>query len=663
MERQAKYQRITSLRNRLPRCTQRALAAFIAESKRGDLPDITSRQDIRDARDAIVSSVTPYGPLIQDIKLRGTQNNDVLVKVVNPLAMMYLAAQKKHFGSVLKSAASSHMCSCAHPWKLCLYADEAKPGNRKKQDNRRALQNIYFSLLEFGAAALAKEDLWLVAGTVKANVVLGVEAGMSQLIGGILKLFFSSTGHNVEKAGMTLLLHDGTTMRLFLKLSCILGDESALHQIWMCKGSSGIRCCLECPFIAGRSWTAAAHIADGARLKRFHDVCTIQECERHSKQSVLAIIDGLGADKLVLGKGKFEEKQTVLGFVHNASSILCDPELREIIDPSSQNTYDWVHNVCQGCWQITMWHVLRELSTVKPEKPGSGCFQFRHIHEYLQNWTWPRRIGDKARLGADLFSPKRAKSHMAASTIKATISEVLTVHDIIAHWLRAVVLPSGLYDDECACYISLSTLINVLWQCAKLHISAELVAEATSAFLHSFTSAFGTDPWVWKFHAILHHALYVRRYGWSPHTIMVERKHKWILSIAEDMHNDKASDNVLREVLARQLWNLENASFLDMTIGLVNPHKPSRRLRAFLSSSLSFPEEVFLTSSQARYSEFEVCSKGDVVAIKDGVAWFPAQVYFHASAHDVAFAAVLQFVLHERHASFNIWQKGETAFF
>ena len=68
---------------------------------------------------------------------------------------------------------------------------------------------------------------------------------MPQYIGVILKLAFDPRGHNLERAGIEVVLNDGRRLRIFLKLDCVLCDESALHQLWMCKSASGTKPCVE----------------------------------------------------------------------------------------------------------------------------------------------------------------------------------------------------------------------------------------------------------------------------------------------------------------------------------------------------------------------------------------------------------------------------------
>ena len=125
---------------------------------------------------------------------------------------------------------------------------------------------------------------------------------------------------------------------------------------------------------------------------------------------------------------------------------------------------------------------------------------------------------------------------------------------------------------------------------------------------------------VWKFHAMLHHAGYVRRYGWAPHTLTMERKHKTIMRYAEDCHIHQG--HVLREVLASSLTVLSDAPWLDMSIGLVGCDGDGN-------------------GTSARVSEHDIVHTGDIAAIRIGVCgWQLVRVLELCSTGNALFSVV-----------------------
>ena len=163
--------------------------------------------------------------------------------------------------------------------------------------------------MNLGAAALAKEDFWLTLATLESTVVAKVEGGMSQVIGAILKLAFDLHGYNLERAGLEVVLHDGTRLRIFLKLACLLCDESGLHQVWMCKGASGTKCCVECMYIVNPNWVAADEVGEDDDLVLFTKVFDVRKLVRHTKHTIHAIVDNLASAKPVLNADDFKAKE------------------------------------------------------------------------------------------------------------------------------------------------------------------------------------------------------------------------------------------------------------------------------------------------------------------------------------------------------------------
>ncbi len=172
----------------------------------------------------------------------------------------------------------------------------------------------------------------------------------------------------------------------------------------------------------------------------------------------------------------------------------------------------------------------------------------------------------------------------------------------------------------------------------------------------AFKAAFGDEPMVWKFHAVLHHSDYFRRYGWSPHTITLERKHKDVLKYGQDQ--TRGVGMVLREVVAESLSNFRSGKWLDLSIGLVEPKQPSKRLLALLNSE--FGNVGHLTSAKARYCEHEVAQVSDLIAFKGLGDWCVGEVEFFASSAGVSYACVVNCVCSRKEGWHSAWSKGST---
>ena len=92
---EAKRRRINEVRARLPHMSQTALAQICKSNKRGELPDITCRAEIRKARDAQALQNTLYGPILESFTIYDKDETPHVVEVANPVALLYAAAQQK----------------------------------------------------------------------------------------------------------------------------------------------------------------------------------------------------------------------------------------------------------------------------------------------------------------------------------------------------------------------------------------------------------------------------------------------------------------------------------------------------------------------------------------------------------------------------------------
>ena len=155
---------------------------------------------------------------------------------------------------------------------------------------------------------------------------------------------------------------------------------------------------------------------------------------------------------------------------------------------------------------------------------------------------------------------------------------------------------------------------------------------------------------------MLHHAEYFQRWGWGPHTLPLERKHNTVLMYADD--KDADCSNVVREILAKSLSDLQDAPWLDLSVGLVHPRPPSKKMTAFLDECIGPLQHS--TSATARFSKHDCASKGDVVALKDPSVpsgWVAARILWFADTGGVQYAAVRSGRCVEHHR----WYRQNTA--
>ena len=152
-----KLARLQSLRSRLPFISQTALAQVLKEAERTPLPTTCRRADIRDARNAAVKLVTPYGQVHQHVTFDGA-DGPITSEIQHPFAILYHSClSSKPMSDLIRRLAAATPPSIHAPWNIILYTDEVLPGNQLAYRSSRKMWAIYWSVLEFGSAVLSDE--------------------------------------------------------------------------------------------------------------------------------------------------------------------------------------------------------------------------------------------------------------------------------------------------------------------------------------------------------------------------------------------------------------------------------------------------------------------------------------------------------------------------
>ena len=161
-ERRAKLRRLDEFRRRVPHVSASALAAICQAIDADGMPELHDRAAMRAARDQVVASETPYGPVIQTIALERTEHP---FEIAHPLAMLWHCF--KSFDAWRALMVEKHRqrpSSPERPWSLVLYSDEVTPGALLATQPTRKSQAIYYSFLELGHVALARRGVALCNG-------------------------------------------------------------------------------------------------------------------------------------------------------------------------------------------------------------------------------------------------------------------------------------------------------------------------------------------------------------------------------------------------------------------------------------------------------------------------------------------------------------------
>ena len=69
---------------------------------------------------------------------------------------------------------------------------------------------------------------------------------MSAVMERALTVFFSTDSHNFASSGINVEFPDGGTALIMADIGIVIADAEALHAIYGCKGTSGLKPCLCC---------------------------------------------------------------------------------------------------------------------------------------------------------------------------------------------------------------------------------------------------------------------------------------------------------------------------------------------------------------------------------------------------------------------------------
>jgi hypothetical protein len=344
-----------------------------------------------------------------------------------------------------------HPPSVEKPWRLVLYADEVVPGNQLSHDNRRKVWVVYYSFLEFGSAALAREEAWFCLTTKRSSEVAKISGGMGQIYGKLVKLFHGGV-HDIATAGVVFNRGGGITMRVFGKLAMFLQDGGAHKVTWHCKGDAGTKMCMLCRNL----YSTKSEIVDedGSNLL----TCSLiheSELDFATDEDIRGSVRRLAAKHASEPPAVFAKWSQAIGFRHEPHSMLLDPALDSLVFPAQQFVHDWMHCVfVHGCFNTIAYLALEACL-------ADGIRNvYDLLYHYVGEWVLPARVGSPTL--KEMFSKKRSVASRKAKHLKCTASEGLSVYSMMAYFFRTVLLRAGRCVAAATAFVSLEGLVDLL---------------------------------------------------------------------------------------------------------------------------------------------------------------------------------------------------------
>ena len=222
-----------------------------------------------------------------------------------------------------------------------------------------------------------------------------------------------------------LQLFGGEVIRVFGKLRIVVADESALHTVFNCKGSSGLKNCLLCLNVFNRLTTRRVVESDASGTAVYHDCHDYNQLRFHTTATHEAIVRRLRADVAVLGVTAFAALETDLGWNYSVRGLMFNPIALALCPPAECAVYDWMHIFfVTGIFNHHMGLLMRALR--------AHGISYEVVHQYVQKWSWPSAVKNHSANAVDVFSTNRAKIHHQASLLKCTASDGLSLLPVLA---------------------------------------------------------------------------------------------------------------------------------------------------------------------------------------------------------------------------------------
>lgn len=538
--------------------SQAGIASLMRTVRDEGIPEFTSRATQYRARKAMTAD------LLKDIALsRHDGGEDVIVTLQDPLTMLaHMAERSEHFAHVLRETASKHPCTSNEPWHIVIYQDGVDPSDGLAKNHSRRCAVFYWSVREFGAAFLAREELWFTPLIVRKDMVNVIDGRHERLAKLLLRSFVEPIDATAD--GIELKLYGGGNMRVYLRLGTVLADEPALKEIYGCKGHGGTKPCMLCQ-------NAVLHRApggaDGLHLHsayaRSIATADITEFIPHTDDSIRTCVQRLRGYKATLTETEYEVRSQMLGFTYNPHSIILDERLQ--VKAASTLMYDWAHcYVCDGGLADAEFGMLMK-------QFSSTTSTYSELGEYVRMWSFPAQV--EITSVNQLFSVSANKNNVRRGTFSSGASEFLSLAPILKRYFKHVVLPKGEMQPHVKSFLAVLDVVDILQACKKGTESKDGLANAIKKHLDLFVLAWGRSSMRPKYHYVLHLPNQLELHGLLLTTFVHERKHKVVKRYCSNRVNLKSWERGTMEECTVHFMHEMASPFLQVTDEFASPRK------------------------------------------------------------------------------------------
>ena len=458
---------LQSFRQRVPFCSQSALAGILALAKKEGIPECHKRKHIRESVQQVVQGMQLYGPLLVTVTamtLLGEPESLTFANIFSYLAGAFAAGGA--FGQYLQQVHSQSPSSFARPWRCILYADELHPGNQLASSARKSWA-LYFSFAEFGKG-LSNSDLWFTLLVKRSDQVAQLAASIGQCFRLILEHMFDNPFAHPHCG--VLLQQGPSRLMLYWTLGFFIQDGSAQKFTFSNKQDSGSRVCMACKNIFRLSSKD-----DDESQKEISKYVKHSQLDLATDQEILESWSRMEARSKSCNKAQFKAWGQAAGIDWSEQALLLSPTLRKqnLLKPITQYMHDFMHGLVSN--GVLTWITFLLIQSLQQHGMQDVWGQ---LHGFVQLWVQPAK--HKAALHR-LFAAKAVEAHKKASKFKATASEMLGVCEILAYYVNVCCLQHGVCTLACQCFLAWCKVLNY---CLALPACTGLITSNCSYWLN-----------------------------------------------------------------------------------------------------------------------------------------------------------------------------------
>ena len=542
-----------------------------------------------------------YGPFFKSaeaVTAAGTAMSFVYINFLSLLAGVFY--KEGHFTDFMLQMHQANPSTLEKPWDLIIYCDEMHPGNQLSSTSRKAWC-CYLSFLQF-RNFLSRENLWFCSFILRTSEVAKLEAGISQVVKLVLEDLFSE---GTPQCGVLLSSAKGT-MRLFFKFSMVLQDGGAQKQFWCSRQDTGSKPCFLCKNIFSLKGQEDAEDEGGDNI--FSKFLQRSQLQIASNSEIIASWQRLASKHSSLSLAQFNKVQQATGTTFNKHALMASAKLlaSHVLEPSTSYCFDWMHGMCSGVMQDTVFLVFESLH-------HAGYKAWDLVHQWLAFWELPHGHSNASMV--KLFDPEKVKRDKKAKAFRVSASEMLTLCKPLQYFLQSMFLSKKIMVDQCTCFVLWANVVDYLSSIAFLPLPdpdrlQHLVEQALQG---TVAAGFGNSMKP-KHHWTLHYSDSLRRWGALPSCWTMERKHKVPRQFGSTQCNLQGYEKGLLSAVSSHHINilLNDEKLFHTGCYLLDPRPLPIGLEAKFKE-LGYFMEGMLHAKASKLTQGSTCTIGDVV--------------------------------------------------